>query len=56
MNSVGIAYVFVVQTVGYLDNFNVDRRGGLVPVINLSYEYTSTLIGDGTMENPYRME
>ncbi len=29
-------------------------NGAVTPVINLSAEYASTLIGDGTMENPYQ--
>ncbi len=49
------ARVFYVNTYGTLDNTNVSNAGGAVaPTINLTYEYTSTLIGDGTMENPYR--
>ena len=30
--------------------------GGVAPVINLSAEAASQLIGDGTTENPYRFE
>ena len=46
--------VFIVGTSGNLSYTNVNRGGAVAPVINLSYEYASTLIGDGTMENPYQ--
>ena len=49
--------VFAVGTNGYLGNANVNYTDGAVaPTINLTYEYASTLIGDGTMKNPYRAE
>ncbi len=48
------AHVFIVRNFNNLYSNNVDNSGAVAPVINLSYEYASTLIGDGTMENPYQ--
>ena len=50
----GFARVFNVSFNGYLYHGNVSGSAAVAPVINLSYEYASTLIGDGTMENPYQ--
>ena len=48
------ACVFIVSNSGTLSSNNVTGSGAVAPIINLSYEYASTLIGDGTMENPYQ--
>ena len=48
------AVVFFVDPSGDLSYASVDYGAAVAPVINLSYEYASTLIGDGTMENPYQ--
>ncbi len=34
----------------------VNVVGAIAPVINLSAEYVSTMIGDGTIGNEYRVE
>ncbi len=55
MNQNGLVYLFVVTSGGALNY--VDRGlGAIAPVINLSAEYASELIGDGTITNPYRAE
>ncbi len=47
--------VFCVGGTGQLNNMRVDNAGGTVaPVINLKPEYVKTMIGDGTINNPYR--
>lgn len=48
------ANVFIV--IGDLSFSSVNSASAVVPVINLSAEYVSTLIGDGTMTNPYRQQ
>ena len=49
------AYVVYISTNGGLSYIDSEYTGNAVaPLINLSYEYASTLIGDGTMENPYQ--
>ncbi len=50
------ARVFRVSTDGSLSYGLAYIQTNAVPVINLSAEYVSTLIGDGTMNNPYREE
>ncbi len=50
----GGAYMLVFYPNGYLYLNYVTDRGGVAPVINLSAEYVDTLIGEGTMESPYR--
>ncbi len=52
----GKAYVFDLHASGQLSNTYVNRGGAVTPIINLKAEYASTLIGDGTMENPYRVK
>ncbi len=68
----GVAYWSVspstMSGTGYARIFNIDKSGtlyydnvysniyGAVPVISLTPEYVDTLIGDGTMSNPYREE
>lgn len=54
MSSSGDAYVFGVYSNGYLYRGYVSSDGAVVPVINLSPEYVSTLVGDGTMDSPYQ--
>ena len=49
--------VFYVNTLGGLSYADVSAASGAVAqVINLTYDYVITLIGNGTMENPYRAE
>ena len=48
------AYVFLGDYNGALFTYEAYFIGNVAPVINLSAEYASTLIGNGTMENPYR--
>jgi len=49
--------VFYVNTLGGLSYADVSAASGAVaPVINLTYDYVITLIGNGTMANPYRAE
>jgi len=46
---------FIVGTSWNLHGTNVLNTGGAVaPVINLKAEYVQTMIGDGTINNPYR--
>ncbi len=49
------AYMFMVYTDGRLlaRCVGVGESMAVAPVINLSAEYTSTLVGEGTMESPY---
>ena len=47
--------LFVVYN-GLLSGWGTIGNGGVSPVINLTNEYANILIGDGTMENPYRAE
>ena len=53
-NYSGFVYVFRVNNTGNLISSGTNSTGAVAPVINLSAEYVSTLVGDGTMENPYR--
>ncbi|MCI8497799.1 MAG: hypothetical protein HFG33_00155 [Bacilli bacterium] len=46
------AYVF--RENGNLSGANVSSGGAVAPVINLKAEYVQTMIGDGTINNPYR--
>ncbi len=51
------AGVNVIYDSSYLNYPAVhDINGAIAPVINLSADYASELIGDGTMTNPYRAE
>ena len=50
------ADVFYIRSGGSLRNMNVSYTGAVAPVINLSAEYVSTMIGDGTIGNEYRVE
>ncbi len=51
----GIVYSFIVQSGGTLHYYGVKGTAlGVAPVINLKPEYVKTLIGDGTINNPYR--
>ena len=49
--------VFYVHVYGNLnDTYVYNNVGAVAPVINLSAEYANSLIGDGTMESPYRAQ
>jgi len=51
----GYARPFVVHSNGSLNNFYVnDTSGAVAPVINLKPEYVKTMVGNGTINNPYR--
>ena len=50
------ALVFGIGTYGIMCNGSVYATGAVDPVINLTPEYFKTLIGTGTMENPFRAE
>ncbi len=56
MNTNGYSYMFNVNGYGYLSNTDVRSSNNVAPVINLSAEYASTMIGDGTIGNEYRVE
>ncbi len=45
------SHIFQIESNGSLA---YNYTSGIAPVINLSAEYVSTMIGDGTMENPFR--
>ena len=44
----------VVNFEGKIINHSVSDSGAVAPVINLKPEYVQTMIGDGTINNPYR--
>ena len=48
-----VAYVFNVNASGSFDDGNTDGTRGLRPVINIRSDVT--VIGDGTMQNPYKL-
>ena len=48
------AYVFFVDSDGWLFNYNVNSIRGVRPVINLNANITIT--GSGTISNPYVIE
>ncbi len=48
------ASVLVVYSGGHLSYSNVYIGYAVAPVINLKAEYVQTMIGDGTINNPYR--
>ncbi len=48
------SYTFFLYTTGLFSSDPVNSDAAITPVINLSSEYASALIGDGTMENPYQ--
>ena len=48
------SYTFFLHTSGLFSSDPVNSDAAITPVINLSSEYASALIGDGTMENPYQ--
>ena len=55
MNSSGYAYMFNVSGSGQSYSSNVYYISGAVaPVINLSPEYVSSMVGTGTITDPYR--
>ena len=52
----GLANVFYVSETGQLINDTVSFKEGIVPVISLTSNYVKTLIGNGTMNDPFREE
>ena len=57
LNSTRNAIVSIVGISGQLVYLYSDSSiGAVVPVINLKPEYVQTMIGDGTINNPYREE
>ena len=49
------ANAFLVSANGALGYTHIyNTEGAVAPVISLSAEYANSLVGDGTMENPYR--
>ncbi len=50
------AVLFTIGANGRLFMAEVQAKGGIAPVINLNAEYVNTLIGDGTINNPFREE
>ncbi len=52
----GHSSMFYIGASGFLDHYLVYNAGAVAPVINLSAEYVSTMIGDGTIGNEYRVE
>ena len=49
------AHVFFANASSYLSyTYVYNKDGAVAPVLNLSSEYANSLVGDGTMENPYR--
>lgn len=55
MDSYIYASVFSVNTTGNISyNYINNTSGAIAPVINLSYDYAVTLVGTGTIMNPYR--
>ncbi len=47
---------FFLGIYGGISGNDLTSRGAIAPVINLSAEYFKTLIGTGSMENPFRTE
>ncbi len=45
---------FMVHSLGIVNNFVYDENCAVAPVINLKPDYVQTMIGDGTINNPYR--
>lgn len=45
---------FMVHSIGIVNNFVYDENCAVAPVINLKPDYVQTMIGDGTINNPYR--
>lgn len=52
----GIAYIFSVGDNGALGSGYAYTPLAIASVINLSADYASTLIGTGTMTDPYRSQ
>ncbi len=51
-DNASIIYNVIID--GYLNYNYTDRSHGVAPVISLTPEHVNTLIGDGTINNPYR--
>ncbi len=49
-------YLLVIDFNGVFSAWGVQGEGSIAPVINLSAAYASTMIGDGTIGNEYRVE
>ena len=47
------AFVFRVNSDGYLDDYNVDRASGVRPVINLKADVQ--FAGEGTVNSPFEV-
>ena len=45
---------FMVHSLGIVNNFVYDENCAVAPVINLKPDYVQIMIGDGTINNPYR--
>ncbi len=56
INPNGYAYVFDIHGKGNLSSSSLYGEGAVAPVINLSAEYVSNMVGDGTIGNEYRVE
>lgn len=48
--------VFTLDENGALTTSNISEEKSLVPVINLTKEYTNKMLGTGTLNDPYRVE
>jgi len=47
--------IFVINNTGKLSyDYGYNTNGAVAPVINLKAEYVQTMIGDGTISNPYK--
>ncbi len=53
-NQWSYSYIFCIGDKGYVSNATVSTVISAAPVINLTPEYASTLVGTGTMTDPYR--
>ena len=56
MYTSGNAYVFYVNSNGYLNSNDVSHAGGVAPVINLGAEYVNTMVGDGSASSPFEVK
>ncbi len=46
--------MITINTTGGISNKKINESAATVPVINLSTEYVNTMVGIGTMSDPYR--
>ena len=56
LHSFGYSFEFIVYPNGMLTGIYAHEKGDVVPVLNLTSEYVSNMIGDGTIGNEYRIE